>query len=528
MKATEPETPSAPRLSILLGFCAVILLPTIITPFRFDNAVFQGIAYDLVNFGRVPFVSSWLHDVPGLIYLHGFAIWLFGNSDLSIRYLDIILQLSFIAFFFRFLQRWLTPRASALSCILYALFYLGGGVYMYFQRDVFIAMLSIVAWHQLLRYSDTKRVWRLLVSALIIGVTILIRSTSVILLPVFAVYIWLALMDRRGAFNRTAIALFYAFVCLVPLGLLLLYYVEIGVIENFYYATIRWNTDLYSSSAEPVATFGRELARVALLWLIAIYVRFTSKRLSDVRRKLSASEYVFWALLMLGTLTSILIQHKFFRYHVAPLFIFTIPFAATGILTLTDRLRNPVRRQYALIALCWGSTLMFFVPRSPLAFGLALTQNRSPLEAAYEAEYLSPLDGAVPERQVLKYFEQPQNRTGAIEVCSYDPLLRLHLRRQCVGPYNVLDPIGWRLRTSSSGLPEYTDYQREWQKNYVDLLRKAQPEWIVIDRNSEYYGLADPYRSLLQYLPGFPELFNNYSLDAAFGAFQIFRRNARN
>jgi hypothetical protein len=520
------ETTQGPNLIYILGLCALILLPTLVTPFRFDNAVFQGIAFDLVHFGRTPFETSWLHDVPGLIYLHGLAILIFGDSDLSIRYLDLVLQLAFIAFLYHFLQRWLAPRASALSCVLYALFYLGGGVYMYFQRDVFIAMLTIIAWHHLLVFFDSGKMWRFVLSAIIIGITIFIRSTSIILLPTFGIYLWITLLPKKTIQSRTLISVSYIMLCLMPIAAWLVYYFQAGLIQNVYDATIRWNTDLYSGSSEPLSTLGREVGRVALLWLIPLYIRFSSNKLADIRRRLSASEYIFWSLLLLGSLTSILIQHKFFRYHVAPLFIFLIPVTSVGILTLIDKVRNPVKRQYALIALCWGCTLLFYVPRSPLAFGLALTQNRPPLAAAYDAEYTDPMDGAFREHQVLSYFDRPENRTGPIEVCSYDPLLRLHLRRECVGPYNVLDPIGWRLRTDSFGRPQFTAYQRIWQKQYVDLLQTKKPEWIVIDRKSEYYGLVDPYSSLLRYLPDFPTFFQAYKLDTAFGAFQIFRRNA--
>jgi hypothetical protein len=201
-----------------------------------------------------------------------------------------------------------------------------------------------------------------------------------------------------------------------------------------------------------------------------------------------------------------------------------MPVAALGIEIVAERFRRPVAHAYALIGCFFFATFVAYIPKSPLAFGLALMNGYPPMAYTYTSEFRNPYWGADAEYAVRSYLNRPENHKGSVEICSFTPNLQLHLNRERTGKYILMLPLAFRTDFDSDGPPEYTSYQRTWQRDYIDALRVGKPRFIVLARNTYSFYLNDVYNDLLKYLPGFDSLLCvSYRYDTAFGGYQIFR-----
>jgi hypothetical protein len=511
-------------LLFVIAISSILLLNVLITPSTFDNAIVQSMALDLYRFGRLPFIGSWDQSWPGIDYIYYVAIYLFGTSDFSLHLFEALLQLSFSIFLFRFWSRWLRPRTAALAAILYVMYYVGANRWLYATRDVYVMMSVLIAtnWLQPKDNVKTNGFFLLLAGSLALGFSILLRPTSLLF---YAIYLIYSFYQERSLSN-TLRTLIIATLSLLPLAIILLYYnMQPDGLRQFYLATIQWNLDLYTKIPGIFSYLPGELARRIFLIGSVLFAFANRGKVQNFFRRLPRKhEKVLYVSLIIGSFFIVILMHKFYPYHFAPFFMLLTPLAALGIDLFASRFKTISKQRFAIAIACFLSTFIAFVPRSPLAFALALTEGRDPQTFTYLAEYRDSTWGAKKELAVRDYLERPENREGPIEVCSYNPMLRLHLNRYFAGIYVVLDPIA--LRTNDDSIhPTYTSYQLEWQRQYMDSLRIRKPRFIILARTTSWYYLHDPYTSFLHYLPGFDSLLSaSYVKDTTIGGFEIYKR----
>ncbi|MFI5200842.1 MAG: glycosyltransferase family 39 protein [Candidatus Kapaibacterium sp.] len=510
----------------ILILAAIILLPVLIEPLGFDDAIPQLAALDFIRLGRIPYIGFFDQNFPGFFYLHIIEVLLLGPSDIGVRIFDIIIQLFFVAFLYRFASRWTNRSTAALTAILYILYYVSAGSEVYGQRDVYIAMLLFIG-SSFLIPSDRPLDWKsIIASGFVLGMTILIRPTSLLFTSLIALFLLLDESFRMVRRRFTAAVVF--FLCsLVPISAVIAYYAQIsGGLGAFYLATIRFNLDTYTKLPTN-HSFWWEMARMSFLIIFAI-VGALAKNKKLVSRNLTPRERALYLSFIISALFIVLLQAKYFRYHFAPFFMLILPLAAIGIEDALSRIRGlrKVPRFYLMAVFCFLCTFIRFKPVSSLAFGLGFLEHKDPFETTYRIDHSDSLYGAIPEQRLLRYMRLASNSKGVIEICSLDPVLRLHLRRTCASRYPTLQHLAMTASAKFERGSNYTNYQLRWQRDYIDTLQVVRPRFIIVARKMKFWAVDD-FNAFLNSLPGFDSLLDNeYREDTIFGGYEIYRLNS--
>ena len=502
----------------VLFLSSIILLPVLVEPLSFDSALNQVMGINLLKYGRTPYIDNFDHSFPGMIYFHAFEVFLFGYSDFCLRLFDFIVQLCFISFFYRFFLQWMKSKTSALTAILYALFYVSAGPGVYGERDVYITMGLLIV---ISLITVKTEAWRNAVAGILLGFTIVLRPTSLLFLIIAAFFI---LFDEHMHFRiqNLLISLIVLLLGIFPIAFFLFYYrSRPEVLQTFYDAAFRFNFDVYARLNTPSKPLW-EIFRSGFIIIFAIYGIFCYDK-KAFRDKLK--DGLLYSAFLLSAGFIVVIQGKFFRYHLASFFIFLTPMAAIGIDKIASFIKRELSRHNAIIACLVLCSIIRFNPTSSISTALALLQHRDPLQYTYEINSTDTLFGAKPEMVLRNYFDRIENQTGSIEVCSFNPALRLHLNRLCVGRYPSLHALGAAFRHDSSGRPIFESYQLAWQKAYIDTLRSAKPRFIIVARHMRFWAVSDLNNDLLRYIPGFDSLLStSYHLDTTFGGYQVYGR----
>jgi hypothetical protein len=512
-------------LVLIISACLLSLM--VLKPLNFNNQQYQDMALELYRFGKIPYIGTWDQNFPGIIYIHYLIVLLFGPSDIGIRLFDVFVQLVFVAFLYRFWLRWLKPHTAALAAVLYIAYYVSGSFMLLSQRDVYGGMLTVLSLYLLIRARNSPRSRVLLTaaSALIAGYLIVLRPTG--LLPVSLLALSVAFNDSfQIVWRRVWIAVLYFLCALMPIAIVLGYYASIPHgLESMYLATIRWNLDLYGRIDNGFVLLLGQFARRAFLTPLAIYGLFVWRRSSlYFSCKPTRWEVVIYSALLAGYLFIAFLMRKYFDYHFAPFYMLLMPLPAIAIERIADRFSNPLRHHYAIVFGVYAATLLAYAPKAPLSFGVALMAGQNPMEYAYEVQSPSPMWGAIPERQTMAYMDRKENRQGLVEVCSFTNNLRLHLRREAAGRFVNLLALAYRLNPDDEGRPLFTDYQKRWQREYVDSLRIKQPRFIIVARQTPFGYFADVYDDCLKWVPGFDSLLqSSYHRNTVIGGFNIYQ-----
>jgi hypothetical protein len=508
-----------------LAISLVLFLLLLIEPLGSGNAVLHSMALDLVRYGRLPYIGTWDNNFPGIVLLQAVGIMLLGESNVSFRIFDILIQLFFVTFLFKFLSRWLKPHAAALTAVFYAAYYIGGDTYLYGQQDGYGMMMVLVGASMILSRKNVMvaSLVRISIGGSITGFSLLMRPTFLLFIGILGVYIFLR-TDIPSIISRISRLFLFSAFALLPMAAFLFYYSTIpGGLETFYNSTIRFNLDLYTKLGG--ASFWIEIFRSGLMIPLAVAaIALKDIKRSEIFRIMPSKKDIglFMALVVAG-LFIVIFMGKYWRYHFAPFYIALILFSAVGVERLMLRMNEELRRHYVMVGCILLSTFIAYNPITPIAFALGLLEHSDPFQKADEVRRPDPLYGAKPEWALLAYLEKPENRSGAIEYCGFDPYLRLDLHRPFVGRYTTFHALAFRTDATNIGPPHYTDYQRKWQADYIRLLEQAKPRFIILGRGMPFWYIRDIYTDCLHYVPGFDSLFfSEYRYDTAFGGFQVY------
>ncbi len=507
-----------------LAISLALFVLVAIEPIGADNAVLHSMALDLTRYGRIPYLGTWDNNFPGIIFLHGIGILLFGESNLGFRIFDIVIQLAFIVFLYYFLLRWLRPHSAALASVLYAAYYVSGSTYLYGQQDGYGMMLVLIGASFLVGIDRSKKFWlRIGAAGFISGISVLMRPTFLLYLALLGFYL---LWDENGKLKMKCVlhSVFLILSGLAPIALLLLFYAEIpNGLEAFYTSTIRFNLDLYTKLTG--GSFGIEIYRSGLMIPLAVAgVALKGQYDDDIFSRVPHKKdlLLFLSFIVTGLLVAVLMG-KFWRYQFAPFYIVLIPFSAVGIERVIRRTKDELKQHFAMLACVLFSTFIGYNPIAPVAFSLGLLKHIDPFEAADEARRRNPLSGAKPEHALVDFLNRPQNRSATISFAGFDPYLRLDLARPFVGRFFNYHAIAFRTDRTNVGIPHYTEYQREWQQVYLHNLETVEPRFIILGRHQPFWYIRDVYDDCLHFIPGFDHFFqSNYRYDTSFGGFQVY------
>src|ERR1051326_7795739 len=120
---------------VIALFGSVVLLSIeLLYPLNFDNMIFQSMASELFRFHRYPYVGTWAHDMPGLVFLHWIGIVIFGDTAIGFRAFDAIVHIALSGLLFVLVRRWLSPLLAAVTVLFYNYHYISASSVVV-QRD---------------------------------------------------------------------------------------------------------------------------------------------------------------------------------------------------------------------------------------------------------------------------------------------------------------------------------------------------------------------------------------------------------
>ncbi|HWF44573.1 MAG TPA: glycosyltransferase family 39 protein [Candidatus Kapabacteria bacterium] len=482
-----------------------------------DNSLYQSMAIDLVRYHKLPYIGTWDQNFPGIILFHSAAILAFGTSEIGYRALDVLLQIGFCLILYRLWSLWLPKETAWLAVFLYVCYYVRSGYDVEGQRDAYGILLFLIAAYLLFRRLQQKNIHSstLIVAGLILGIAVLIRPTFI----VYGFFIVCTMPTLRTWAKGTLFLLF----ALVPLGLSYIFYSFIpGGLQQYWLATVSFNADLYTTFGAPLSHLLRWTIIPMFITLPAIVgVLPVSPSASVSTRHPKRNLKLLYALCLGFAILSAIVQRKYLQYHFAPWMIFLTPLAAIGFQRIMHLFSKPRIVFYTILAALIALTL----PKNAVMRSL-----KDPIHAQEifgEQAMIAKGMKYRSEQSVVSYLNQPQNKEGAVEICSFNARLRADLARPNAGRYPSLHGIG--MMTDTLNPHAFTSYQLLWRKSYMDSLVSIRPRFIVLARATDAWYLRDPYTDLLHNLEGFDSLlFTRYRLDTIIGTFQIYRLRCDN
>jgi hypothetical protein len=453
-----------------------------------------------------------------MMFIHALEVLLTGTADIWQRILDILLQSVFALILFRYLQHVMSLRAAGIASLLYVSFYLSSGYNVYGEGDVYIAMLLICIASALSLPVRQVSMSSAFFAGLLAGLTITLRPTSLLFVALFGLYL---LAEATSFSRRTSNFALYCVGATVPMGVFLLYYSMIANgLEQFYDLAIRFNLETYSTL--PSVTQGaREILRSLPLISLAIFGCQAALRGNE--RRFGRFE-VLYGTMIAASFLIVIIQGKFFRYHLFPFFTLLIPIAALAIDRVASYIVNPVRRQYATAVLIGVCSVVVFHPGAVISALVASIQHRDPVYAAYSYQYPDTNYGYRRQVEVTRYIQARTTGVEPVEVLSLDPLLRLRIDRPGTSGYASMHLLG--AAPLINGTPRFSQLQKYWQDQFVSNLRRTEPGWLVIATHMRFWAVSDLQENCLRYLPGFDSLLTaNYRHDTCIGGYDIYVRD---
>lgn len=509
-------------LWITLGISLALLSVNLLIPLSIDNDIYQSMGWELVKHGGLPYLGSWDHNFPGVVYFHAIGILLFGSSDTGFRLLDILTHLGTIYLLFRIVATFFHPRAAISAAILYAVNYVSGTYWIAGQRDSFAALF--LAWATWLLLSSTFRersrsslTSYFFIAGLFFSFAGAIRPTYGLFGVLAVGYIILTYKLTRSLPHLAA--LIAGAVTTWILILLPYVFIQDGL-NQFYQATIRFNIDVYGA-ARKVFSF-RGAAKYLLfepLFLLGVAGLLPIQKGSITKRDTATKLYFIGSLL--AAWASVYVMGKFFSYHFEPLIAIASGFAGVGLWKLSSLF--PKKVGAVVLPLALAVLIVLVYPWAlPSHFLHAVEQGSAhPMHDVRLAMKADSLFGLAAEEEVCKYLNVPQNRQGKIELASVTPGIRWRSRREEATRFTMVHALAMHQKGHA-----LTSFQVQCQKEYIEQLNRVKPTFIVLANGPTYLEMFsdESPAALIHEVPGFDSLLQQqYSLDTTIRGFTIYR-----
>ncbi len=497
--------PARRRAVLALALLTLFVLPAIfLYPFHADIDIQQVMAWTFYRFHGLPYLGSWDSNFPGTVFIHASAMALFGNSEFSLRLMDVLFQIASLVLLYKIGRFWLDRGAALFGIALYALFYINGpGQYMS-QRDAF-AILPILSsiWCTVSAYRSQSRPWIFFAgTGIFIGIAFWIRPTyGLLLLPPLALFQIRSIKDLKPL-----LSIAFGFGSIVAIGLLPYVLIPHGI-EQFYLATIRYNIEVYSHLFAFRDYSRRAWVAVALLavWLVAVIVH-ARRRERSIYRPASNREIFYIVFVFFSLIAGIAVMRRLASYHFAPFFACIMPVVAAVLWEACGKRPRATGFRTATVALA----IVILYPWSLVASSFSLGAFSI---FTHDLDRFSGQDGSI-----ANYVEEHSKPFEAVEVASFtSPGPRWRIDRPFATRFTTIQG----LFANPNG--NFTDYQNAWRSEYVRSLEEARTRFIVVD-NALDASTNRTTLDLLLTLPGFQPLLDRYHLDTAIGTYYLYRR----
>lgn len=500
----------------VLAFCGLVLSVTLAYRFGLDQGVFAYMGAELLE-GRWPYVDTWDHAFPGVMFLHAAEILLLGKSIVAFRIFDLVWQLCTVFLIYRITGRIGGRAAGLLGAGIYALIYQSYGPWNTGQREGFGLLFGLIGFW-LFVTAERRKAWVTAAGiGLGLGLAVTIKPT---LLSLAALYAPLLLRFRPTREHLVVLAAAVTGL-LVPPILVALLFAGVGGLQEMIDACI--NYQMVYVQRNSAAWWSRipELGASAAL-IAVVYPPFL---LARRQRPLRLMLYVGY----LGTVYAVLVQGTFGGYHYLPglgigaILIGTMFAQGVDWLAVLPPLRDEARRGTVaamLAALALTAALPLYVRSERVT---ALTSGRflgPPAAGEFTNETVFDF---TEDWELAAYLRERTDPDDRIQVWGHESLVYYLAERRAASRFQTSNPLVMRV----PGQP-ITAMQQGWREEFLDDLDLDPPRYIAVVRLDNWWW-APENKTSEELLDDFPDwrffIEERYLLETEIGRFLVYRRS---
>ena len=378
--ANTVERHSPPRLTMVLTLlgAAVLLFPTIVWPFDYDQGTFAYGGWAVLHRLR-PYIDFWDIKPPNIFYTYAAAFAIFGNSVRAIRVFDYLNALLSIALLYTLsLRLWKNVAwshlAACFASLVFVVQYYIFGHWNTAQTETYSIPLLLAAMLLIVPRVDEDSVrrgsiLRSFFAGALIGLSFYFKYPNALYLLLAGAAIWIYVRD-----DRWKAVVFLISGCLVAIGLESLYLGLSGELSPLWKLstseTASYVSSNYSGSFTVLRNLRTSLEALDWLWVVtaaigwAIWFVRPSSKIAAVR---SVLLMLFACVLSLAIVQA---ENKGYTYHYGILLPWADLLIGAGMAYLSEmfaeRDRAPAIVNAALLAVILTLGSFYWSSRNPL------------------------------------------------------------------------------------------------------------------------------------------------------------------
>lgn len=528
------ELPIAAGLVLSLLASGFLLLPTLGYPLGYDHGVLHYLAWTALR-GWWPYAQSWDTTFPGVLLIHFPAVAWGGDSALSLRVLDLGMQLVTVVLMFEVGRQIRGSLTGVLAALMYAGAYASGGYYHTAQRDGFIVPLLLGALLLFWRDGGVRdSPARLAGAGFALGLAALIRPTYGLIGAAAGLFLIYRLIGKASLGRATGAVLWFGVPLILPTALFFGAFLFTGKYEILH-DTITYLMSVYAQLDQK--SFGLVMTKMfvdspQVIWLgIALLAFPTSARRLPAR--------LGWVLALFAMCMIIrFVEAKTYRYQFWPPLAFAALASAVGWSVVLDELARTagwgLRRLTAL-----ALVIAFIVPTltaRAIAEGYRelLPNLRSALSSS--PAYKSLNGDSLEQAAVARYLHENTSEDEPILLWGPGPMVYYSAQRVAVSRFFITTPF---LCVDDGAAPDdfkmvsqcktrsTSPVQERFRQELITDITTRRPKYIVAASSPDSLKMWEG----ASFAPDFPELRSilqrDYHVEKTIGRWALFRLTAR-
>ena len=505
--------------TMVMVICAGLLLPILSFRMGLDQGVFAYMGAEILD-GRWPYVDTWDHAFPGLMFLNAGEILLFGKSGAMFRLFDWLYQLGCVYFVYSITRRVSDRTGGYVASALYVLIYQGYGPWNTAQREGFAVLFVLWGFWLFLTARNRRPLFTAIGVGLGIGFAVIIKPT---MLALGALYALLLLRPNRATIK---LGILSGAAVLAPSLAIVLVYWSNGHLHDLYEACIAFQ-QVYvrmSRGSEPLLLFWlSNLGRLGLQ-SIAVGLAYIPFLFSGENLRERWMLYIGY----LGAVFAVVAQGTFAGYHYLP----GLAIGAVLIGTMFSRVTSLVVGDARLVAGRFRVTTRLAVAHLLVLAALPVYLHRDPFEKLASLQFLQPPEpnefrnrsvfDFTEDWDLAEYLRNHTTSTDTIQVWGHESLVYYLADRDAASRFQTSNP----LVTRAPG-EDITLMQKRWREEFIRDVTELRPSYIAVVRDDDWWWAPEQQTSeqlLDDFLAWKEFIANEYSLETMIGRFLVFRR----
>ncbi|RLB75934.1 MAG: hypothetical protein DRH24_18750 [Deltaproteobacteria bacterium] len=460
--------------STWFALAAVILLTVVLryglldVPLERDEGEY-AYAGQLILQGISPYKELFSMKLPGIYAAYAGLLALFGETNTGIHTGLLLINVSTILLLFFLGKRLINPVTGVVAAASFAVLSAGQSVQgMFANAEHFVILPAVGGLLLLLRALDDDGPWLLFSSGLLMGISFLMKQHAAAFIAFGGSYIIIDQLCKRRV-NRLSLTLrcaLFTIGAIIPYGLACLIFMLAGVFQEFWFCTVEYARTYISQVPIDHAWegFKDRATRIAgsapLVWTLA-GLGLTALIWDRQARR----QAIFIAMFAIFSFLAIC-PGFYFRPHY---FILILPVSALlagiAISAVTNILSNIPYRvvQYVLpLLLAVICLIVSIYQQQDFLFQM------TPVEACRSTYRLNPFPESV---QIGRFIRAHTKEDDRIAVIGSEPQIYFYSGRRSASKYIYMYP-----------LMEHHDFALEMQKEMIQEIESAQPEFLIFVR----------------------------------------------